>query len=136
MTKEAYPGQFKTRRLGVAVTIGALIGGGLAGIKAVDSHKENQRPACINIPVKSGDSAAILLERVDKAGLDPSGKTVVFRLNGGVIESNSGFPKEKGEVAELHPSEGVAFEHADPVVCVDPVIGGTVSKQIIHDGRD
>lgn len=127
---ESYPGEKKDRWTAIAAIAGAALTAGVVGINTVQSHESNKRPACIDIPVRGGDGPVTMLQRFDKAGLEPSGMTVVFKVNGDVLSAENSFPSHNGS-SKLAMNDIIGVEHADPIACVDPLVGGRVSAELI-----
>lgn len=128
---EPYPHAFRDRRITAGAIAGLAVLGGVAGVQEYKENKLENRPACIDIPVQPGEGPISMTERFEAAGLEPTGKTVVFKSDGSVLSSEEGFPSQKGST-ELDRNDTVAVEFANRDACTDPSIGGTPFNEIIE----
>ena len=131
MRKEKYSGQNRDKRMAAATYVGiALLAGGAGVNKYMESNEKENHKACVNIPVQDGDGPELMLKRFDKANLNQSGQTIVFKADGEVLISEDGFPSKNGST-EFTRNDFVSLELADPEGCVNPLVGGTVSESLI-----
>lgn len=128
---EPYPHAFRDRRITAGAIAGLAVLGGVEGVQEYKENKLENRPACIDIPVNPGEGSIAMTERFEKAGLEPTGKTVVFGSDGSVRTSESGFPSREGST-ELDQHDRVAVEFANRDACTDPSIGGTPFNEIVE----
>lgn len=128
---EPYPHAFRDRRITAAAIAGLTVLGGVAAVNEIKNNKLENRPACIDIPVKPGEGPIAMTERFEEAGLEPTGKTVVFKSDGRVLSSEDGFPSYEGST-ELDQNDRVAVEFANKDACTDPSIGGTPFNEIVE----